>query len=115
MITVGNKIDLLPPAEWRAVREEGGAMPISATQGLGLDHLVSLLCPALRSSCSLVSVTMRVRPGGEEWAWLRRHGTVGGSKVCGRDENFSLLHLHLSQANMDRFRARFVTRQQPDS
>ena len=114
MLTVGNKIDLLPPAEWRAVRDEGGALPVSATENLGLDHLVSLLCPALRSCCSLVTVTMRVRPGSEEWDWLRRHGTVGSSEVCGRDDNFSLLHLHLSQANMDRFRARFVSRQ-PES
>ena len=39
MITVGNKMDLVPPGEWPRLKKEWGLLPISAKEGFGLGLL----------------------------------------------------------------------------
>ena len=33
MITLGNKIDLVDPAEWKGLKERENLVPVSATEG----------------------------------------------------------------------------------
>ena len=107
MLTVGNKIDKVPQERWLGVKE-AGALPLSCTLGLGLDHLVSSLTPKLLEARSLRTFAIRLRPGGEEEAWLRRHGSVSTTEVCPKDQNFHLVTVLLSEAGEQKFRSRFV-------
>ena len=109
MLTVGNKIDRLPRDQWRHIMDSG-ALPLSATQGFGLDLLVSRLTRRLVRSSGRLELTVRVRPGSLEWEWLRQHGTVSRTDLCPKDQNFYLLHVLLTRASLDRFTAKFVTR-----
>lgn len=109
MITVGNKIDRLPQSQWRAVKDSG-ALPVSATLGHGLNHLVSHLTPRIVETSGRIQLTVRVRPASLEWEWLRQHGTVCKTEVCPRDHNFYLLDVLLTRASRDKFTTKFVRR-----
>ena len=42
MITLGNKIDLVDPAEWKGLKERENLVPVSATEGDGDDDASAL-------------------------------------------------------------------------
>merc|ERR1712212_1408445 len=58
-------------------------LPVSATLGLGLDHLARQeLTPKILSACDLKELTARVRPASHDWNWLRSEGMVSKVEVC---------------------------------
>ena len=107
VVTIGNKIDLLAPKDWVAVRESG-AFPVSAMRGWGLEQLAARLEGQLVERTGRLQVRVRVRPGGEEWDWLHRHSTVSSVQVEPADENFVLVSVVITKPNMEKFKAHFV-------
>jgi len=107
MVTVGNKIDKLPHRQWVAIKENG-SLPISATKGYGLEHLVGILEEKLITGTGRLKVVMKVRPGGEEWEWLFRNSSVGKVEVMEEDNNFNLVTVVITAVQMEKFKALFV-------
>jgi len=107
MVTVGNKIDKLPTDQWRGIKENG-SLPISATKGYGLDHLLGILEEKLISGTGRLKVVMKVRPGGQEWEWLHKNCSVGKVEVWEEDSNFNLLTVVITGVQMEKFKAMFV-------
>jgi len=107
LVTVGNKMDLVAPEEWRAWAGRG-CLPVSATQGLGLPQLLARLVMRLMAARGLTRVTVRVRPASPDHQWLWAAATVVGEKACPRDACYSLLTVILSTADRRRFQARLA-------
>ena len=107
MITVGNKIDKLPTDQWAGSKERG-FLPISATMGYGLDHLVGIVEEKLINGTGRLKVVMKVRPGGGEWGWLHRNSSVGRVVVWGEDNNYNLVTLVITRVKMEKFKSLFV-------
>ena len=76
ILNVGNKIDLVEPSQWKDIMT-AGYLPISAVRGYGLDHLNGKIESSIISSTDRVKIKMKLRPGGEEWDWLRQHCSFG--------------------------------------
>ena len=76
ILQVANKIDLIEAGEWKEIKGEG-YLPISATQNYGLDYLSERIERQLLCTSDKVRLRMRLRPGSEEWEWLRRHSSIG--------------------------------------
>lgn len=107
MITVGNKIDKLPTDQWADIKDRG-ALPISATMGYGLDHLLGRVEDKLISTTGRLKVVMKVRPGGEEWEWLQRNSCVGKVEVLEKDINYNLVSVIITRVKMEKFKSLFV-------
>jgi len=107
LVTVGNKMDLVEPEEWR-VWAARGCLPVCATQGLGLPHLLARLTMRLMAARGLARVTVRVRPASPDHQWLRAAATVVGEEACPKDACYSLLTVILSTADRNRFQARLA-------
>jgi len=103
MVTVGNKVDLVSEEQLLS----SPCLPVSATLGLGLDHLARQeLTPKIFSACDLKELTARVRPASHDWNWLRSEGVVSKVEVCPRDSGYCLMSVVLSQGNLERFKTR---------
>ena len=111
LVCVGNKIDKIPTNQWRPIMERG-FLPVSATQGHGLNHLLGRLEERLISVTDRLELRLRLRPGGEEWEWLRQHSARGEVEQGGEEEegDTNIVHVVISRANMERFKRLFVTR-----
>ena len=70
----GNQIDLIPPEKLSEVMSQG-YLPISAVRGFGLEHLVQKIEKQPIISTDRVKLRMRLRPGSEEWEWLRQNSS----------------------------------------
>ena len=72
LVCVGNKIDKLPTSQWRQIMERG-YLPVSATQGHGLNHLLGRLEEKLeeRLITDIDQLKLRLRPRAEKWEWLK--------------------------------------------
>ena len=91
---------------------ERGYLPVSATQGHGLNHLLGRLEERLISVTDRLELRLRLRPGGEEWEWLKQHSAVGLVEQ-GEEEgegNTNIVNIVISRANMERFKSLFVRR-----
>ena len=108
LVCVGNKIDKIPTNQWRPIMERG-FLPVSATQGHGLNHLLDRLEERLISVTDRLELRLRLRPGGEEWEWLRQHSALGEVEQ-GEEGDTNIVHVVISRANMERFKRLFVTR-----
>ena len=109
LVCVGNKIDQVPSSGWRRIMERG-YLPVSATQGHGLDHLLARLEERLISLTDRLELRLRLRPGGEEWEWLRQHSALGQVEEQGEEEETNIVNIVISRANMERFKSLFVRR-----
>ena len=87
---------------------ERGYLPVSATQGHGLNHLLGRLEERLISVTDRLELRLRLRPGGEEWEWLKQHSAVG--LVEQGEGNTNIVNIVISRANMERFKSLFVRR-----
>ena len=88
---------------------ERGYLPVSATHGHGLDHLLGRLEGRLISVTDRLELKLRLRPGGEEWDWLRQNSAVGEVETDETD-NTNIVNIVISRANMERFKSLFVRR-----
>ena len=107
LVCVGNKIDKIQSSQWRPIMERG-YLPVSATQGHGLNHLLGRLEERLISVTDRLELRLRLRPGGEEWEWLKQHSAVG--LVEQGEGNTNIVNIVISRANMERFKSLFVRR-----
>ena len=89
---------------------ERGYLPISATEGHGLNHLLGRLEERLISVTDRLEMRLRLRPGGEEWEWLRQHSALGQVEEQGEEEETNIVNIVISRANMERFKSLFVRR-----
>ena len=87
---------------------ERGYLPVSATQGHGLNHLLGRLEERLISVTDRLELKLRLRPGGKEWEWLKQHSAVG--LVEQGEGNTNIVNIVISRANMERFKSLFVRR-----
>ena len=106
MLSVGNKIDLIPSEKWPKVMSQG-YLPISAVRGFGLEHLVNKIEQQLIISTDRVQLRMRLRPGSEEWDWLRKNSSFGSSEIDG-DTNYNIVNVVISKHLLDKFKAKFL-------
>ena len=106
ILSVGNKIDLIPPEKWSEVMGQG-YLPISAVRGFGLEHLVEKIEKQLIISTDRVKLRMRLRPGSEEWEWLRQNSSFGASEVDG-DTNYNIVTVVISKHILDKFKAKYL-------
>ena len=108
MPQVANKIDLIQADtdKWRDIKDEG-YLPISATQNYGLEYLSERIERQILSTSDKVRLKMRLKPGSEEWEWLRCHSSIGNIDIDG-DTNYNLVTVIISRRNLDKFKAYFV-------
>ena len=106
ILSVGNKIDLIPSEKWTDVMNQG-YLPISAVRGFGLEHLVEKIEKQLIISTDRVKLRMRLRPGSEEWEWLRQNSSFGASEVDG-DTNYNIVTVVISKHILEKFKAKFL-------
>lgn len=106
ILSVGNKIDLIPSEKWTEVMNQG-YLPISAVRGFGLEHLVEKIEKQLIISTDRVKLRMRLRPGSEEWEWLRQNSSFGASEVDG-DTNYNIVTVVISKHILEKFKAKFL-------
>ena len=112
LVCVGNKIDKISTSQWRPIMERG-YLPVSATEGHGLNHLLGRLEERLISVTDRLELRLRLRPGGEEWEWLRQHSALGEVEEQGEEDgegNTNIVNIVISRANMERFKSLFVRR-----
>ena len=106
MVTVGNKIDLIPAENWKSIIS-AGYMPVSAVQGLGLDHLVDKLEKQIILNTDRVRLKMRLRPGSQEWEWISQHGSFGTIHTDG-DSNYNIVDVVITKPMLHKFKATFL-------
>ena len=107
MVTAGNKMDLLPLSSWPDLKRRG-MVPISATQGLGLERLCAEVEWRLLRLTGRRSLRVRCRTGSGEDVWLWQNCAVTSRQPCPRDANYSLLSLVATEAEMGRFKKLFL-------
>jgi len=107
MITVGNKIDLLPVESWLGVKK-GGVLPISAKVGHGLQPLMNILEERLIKSTNRLKVKMRLRLGSDEWNWLLNRANIGSTEVCDKDMNYNIVDVVITTVEMEKFKSKFL-------
>lgn len=103
MITVANKMDKIDPASWPKWKEIG-AIPISATQGFGLQFLLQKIEKTLMSVTGRKILTIRCKTGGQEFAWIQNNLTVHSVDCDEKDSNYSLVSVIASQIDMERLK-----------
>lgn len=126
MITVGNKMDLVPPGEWPRLKEEWGLLPISAKEGFGLGLLartietkiltltgrqqLKVTVPVQARAAKLTfcfAFQVRCLTGSPDDDWVSKNVTVTSRVIDPSDENFSVLSVVVSEAERGRIRKKF--------
>ena len=103
MVTVGNKMDKLDPGEWSALKELK-LLPISCTEGFGLDVLMSKLDHLLLETSGRKFLKIRCRSGSQEEIWLRRNATVSEVIVDPKDSNYLQLSVVMMDYEVEKFK-----------
>ncbi|TRY60929.1 hypothetical protein TCAL_02136 [Tigriopus californicus] len=106
MIVVGNKVDKVPSDQWLTLNNGGALIPISATQGLGLDFLLGRVQQGIMLATGRRYVRVRCRQGSEEYLWLHKFVTVSETQVDSNDFNYVILKVVMSQREMEQFKSR---------
>ena len=76
MIVVGNKIDLVRPEDWSAIKADG-IVPISCKAGFGIAYLTDLIDKAVIRAQGKRKVVVKIRMGAtQELAWLQKWTSV---------------------------------------
>ena len=107
MMTVGNKIDKIDPVEWRARLRNDGHLPISATEGFGLDVLIDTLEKKVLQATGRKLVTFRCKMGSEEANWLMSNIAVSKVTADEKNLNYSTVDAVVSDVELAKFRKRF--------
>ena len=105
MVQVGNKIDLIATEKWKEILEKD-YLPISATEGYGLNHLADKVEKQIIQVTERVKLKMRLRPGSEEWEWLRQNSSFGNIDID--KDNYNIVHVVITQSKLEKFKAKFV-------
>lgn len=106
MLVVGNKVDKVPSEQWKDLGENEGLIPISATQGLGLDFLLGRVQQAIMKATGRKYVHVRCRQSSEEYLWLQKFVTVSEVQVDPKDFNYVILKVVMSQRELEQFKSR---------
>ena len=109
LLRVGNKIDKIPSGQWRDIMARG-YLPVSATEGHGLDHLLGRLEDRLVHLTDRLQMRLRLRPGGAEWEWIKQNSAVGEVEVEEGEENTNIVNIVITRANLQRFKSLFLNR-----
>jgi GTPase len=108
LIEALNKIDLLPPDQREALRNQTrrnhDVVPLSAATGEGCDTLVALLDRRLDGDRPAVHLSVPLSDGAT-LAWVYRHGEVLSRAD---DENAARLEVRISDADLGRLRSRLA-------
>ena len=84
-----------------------GYLPTSAVRGFGLEHLLEKIEKQLIVSTDRVKLKMRLRPGSEEWEWLRQNSSFGDLEVDG-DTNYNIVNVVISKHILEKFKAKYL-------
>ena len=85
-----------------------GVIPISCTEGYGLEFLLKAIEKRMMSITGRKVVTFRVPTGGSEYDWLRRNVAFSQIKVDESNDNYSLIVSVVSDADLQKFRNAFI-------
>ena len=103
MITLGNKIDLVPPSEWKAFNN-AEYTPISVVEGFGLDYVVQKVEKSLFEATGRKRAKVRVKTSSDEFRWLHDNVTVSEVVPDEADPNYSLVSVVMSEAEVGRLK-----------
>ncbi len=103
MVTAGNKMDLISPKRWPQLKS-GGVLPVSATQGFGLLPLAMRVEERLLSLTGRRVMRVRCRAGSGDEEWIGRNATVTKREVDPENDNYALLSLVVSKAELGRIK-----------
>lgn len=106
MVTVGNKMDLIEPEKWPDLKKEG-LMPVSATEGFGIMPLAKLIERKILEGTGRREMKVKVRTGSEDMAWVSQNFTMSNNEVDPKDENYSILSLITTEAEMGMIKKHF--------
>jgi GTP-binding protein HflX len=108
LIEALNKIDLLPPEQREALRNQTrrnhDVVPLSAATGEGCDALVALLDRRLEGDRPAIHLSVPLSDGAT-LAWVYRHGEVLSRAD---DEHAAQLEVRISDADLGRLRSRLA-------
>lgn len=104
ILEVRNKVDLLdsPPSDC-----DSESLYISATEGDGLIQLQELMEEKLLQNTDRSVTLIRAPNGGEEHRWLMKEGTIRDAIVDMENQNFLILEVILTSANLAKFKHKF--------
>merc|ERR1712058_120169 len=100
------KVDVIEINQWKSVIERG-FMPISAVKGFGLDHLAKKVENQIITCTDRVNMKIKVRPGSEEWDWLRQNSCVGDVEVL-EESNHNIVNIVITKSKLSKFKALFL-------
>ena len=87
-----------------------GYLPVSATEGHGLNHLLGRLEDRLVDLTDRLEMRLRLRPGGAEWEWIKQNSAVGEVEVEEGEGNTNIVNIVITRANLQRFKSLFLNR-----
>lgn len=105
MITVGNKIDLVP----ELVPDMDDCLPVSSTTGFGLRDLIFKIEDSIIRATGQVFIKIRVPNGGTELAWLHKESTVTKVEADEKDYEFTFVNTLITEAKLNMFKHKFIT------
>ena len=90
MITVGNKIDLIPESDCELVREDG-MIPISCSNGDNMEELIELIDQTLIKSTNRIEATFLVATGSDEYRAIIKEFNIKDIEVDEDDPNCAMI------------------------
>nr|XP_018909575.1 PREDICTED: putative GTP-binding protein 6 [Bemisia tabaci] len=106
VITVGNKSDLVPHEKLLEIPNE--VMLVSATEGIGMNQLLSRVEQLILSSTNRQKLTVRVRAFSDEEQWLKQEAAIISSDVDPNDSAYALLKIVITPSKLNIFREQFI-------
>ncbi|XP_036323171.1 putative GTP-binding protein 6 isoform X1 [Rhagoletis pomonella] len=106
IINVGNKIDLVSPAQ---VQPSEDTHLVSATKATGLKELLLEIEHKVLTVTGRRKMTMRVRNGGAEVAWLYKNAAVTDVRADEGSAEHLLMTVVISELTMQRFIRTFLS------
>eukprot|EP00096_Caligus_rogercresseyi_P012506 TRINITY_DN5259_c0_g1_i1.p1 TRINITY_DN5259_c0_g1~~TRINITY_DN5259_c0_g1_i1.p1 ORF type:complete len:511 (-),score=120.95 TRINITY_DN5259_c0_g1_i1:43-1575(-) len=110
MIVVNNKVDKLEVNDLEdLISKEPHILPISAANHLGIRPLATLLEKRILEVSQRKPYTLRVRNGGKEYLWIRKHFPISGEVPDQNDLNYIVVKTVIRELDFKRFRSHFVS------
>ncbi len=100
VIDVANKMDLIKPEEWSTL----DALPISATEGFGLDVLSKIVEKELMKRTLKRNVTLRCKTASEDYSWIRQNLHVVSVEGDEEDANYSQIKCIIDEQDVGRIK-----------
>lgn len=105
IIDVGNKADLFSGDFKRFNDME----IVSSKTFSGMNDLLKTLENAILTTTKRQKMIIKVRCGGEEFAWLYKNTTVTDSEADPKSSEHILMHVVISQQTLQQFKHKFIT------